>query len=147
MNQLPENSIKKIQEEYSISSLIEIYEEQIHILYYVFAFLSIITSVLLFFSKQFYFAIIPIIIVIYCVYKISKIKHYQKGVLDGINSGFEYGEIHADLELLLSDDTQNHFYSRLLYNLYTKHEWNPEPKQTDHFKLEKFLSNKFLDTL
>lgn len=141
--------LKKVANDYSVKKLNSIYEKQVPVpylglfkrrAYVICSVVSAIGVIASLYFSQIFLSIVFITIWGGCTAKVSKIDGYKGGVSDGIESGFEYGQISTGLELLQSDDIKNRLYLHLWYLMYGKSGWKPDKDQEDHYKLEEYLN-------
>ena len=137
--------IKRILNENSLNKLIDIYGKDWTSLsvfskktWLIISFLSIIFFVYFLISISTIPAFISVTVLCFSVYKISEINNYKKGALDGLESGFESGQITFGLTVFSRDNIEEEFYNQLAYKLNDCYA-NTESKQ---YEIIKYLNNK-----
>lgn len=137
---------KKIQGKYSLDMLFNIYNKDQTIstlsrkTWIVLGVLNGILMLTFLFFGNIFLSVIFVVLLIKSVYSISKIDNYMIGAREGIQSGFEYGQIYSNLEVLQSENRENALNLSLWYSIF-KYDWEPD-KETDE---ELFLLKQILD--
>ncbi len=81
--------------------------------WYIITFFTFILFIFFLTISSIVFTLITVLFLCFSIYKISEIINYKKGTFDGLESGFESGEIYFGLKVLLNDKIELQFYNRL----------------------------------
>ncbi len=140
--------LKRVQSKYSESALFSIYSSSNGTIslfgkrkWMVISFVSslfLLTSLVL---DYLIISIVLILVLLKSVSSLSKIRGYELGSKDGISSGFEYGQIYNNLEILQRNDFEKDSYLTLWYLIFSD---GFEPNENSDKDM--YLFKKLIDT-